>query len=475
MSRVAGPAADRFSGHDVISPVTGAVIARIGLAQRAEIDGQLADLNQTPFRSLPVEEVLAFLQRLRQQILDRRQRFYELAYLETGFIARDTEDIVESAIDFLRDFGASIADESLGEGLIRHSYSTACGRVMRIAHRPFGCIAAIVPQNASLTLSVIIIASALYAGCRLILRPALQSAATGALLADAIADSQPPPCCLRLVNSLATDFIEACCASASVDLVHYIGSNRYALSVLSNAFEAGKLCLVDGQGNGLLFLDKGVPIQEAVRLITLGATRFNGQTCTSVNGVLVHEDSYDEFREAIVRAVTALRTGHPLDSDVQVGPLFSEEQARALEQLFRSSSGLRVLCGGRREGAYIQPAVLEGVEPGDQLVREGFSGPALWIRRVREGEQWAWLRSNRFPLSDTILSARPETIRTMLAQSKAARICVNADPSVESMFEPWGGYPPSGLNPVSRWAEKYRQAFLLDGELEQIKTLPTDV
>jgi acyl-CoA reductase-like NAD-dependent aldehyde dehydrogenase len=96
----------------------------------------------------------------------------------------------------------------------------------------------------------------------------------------------------------------------------------------------------------------------------------------------------------------------------------------------------------------------------------------IWLAPVEQGAQWSWIKNNRFPLSDTILSRDVRLIRAMTIHSRAARICVNHDPSVESMFEPWGGYPPSGSNPVSRWIEKYSQAFQLDGDVHQIMAVP---
>jgi acyl-CoA reductase-like NAD-dependent aldehyde dehydrogenase len=121
------------------------------------------------------------------------------------------------------------------------------------------------------------------------------------------------------------------------------------------------------------------------------------------------------------------------------------------------------------DGAYFTPAVLEGVESGDTLVREGLFGPAVWMRSIRRDEIRRWIRANRFPLSDTVLSLRPEVVSEFVGHARAARVCVNVDPSVESMFEPWGGYPPGSLNPVSLWSSKYRRTYQLDGGTDQIR------
>jgi acyl-CoA reductase-like NAD-dependent aldehyde dehydrogenase len=276
------------------------------------------------------------------------------------------------------------------------------------------------------------------------------------------------------VNCLASEFLEVCCASHDVDVIHYIGSNQHVLSVFDAAFTAGKVCLVDGQGNGLLYADDTFPVAEAARVIVRGATRFNGETCTSVNGVLAHRAVYAELRAAIVSEMSKLRVGDPTRADVEIGPLFSEKQAAGLRRTIAETAGARVLCGGEVRGAYFTPAVIEGVEPGQQIAREGFFGPVVWVAPVQPEEVGDWLRENRFPLSDTVLSASREAIAAFARASHAARICVNADPSVESMFEPWGGYPPSGLNPVSVWTEKYRQTFQLDGGLKEIMAVLSD-
>jgi acyl-CoA reductase-like NAD-dependent aldehyde dehydrogenase len=155
--------------------------------------------------------------------------------------------------------------------------------------------------------------------------------------------------------------------------------------------------------------------------------------------------------------------GEPHDVRTQVGPLFSAEHAAGLARDLRRGSELRLLCGGASQGAYFAPAVVEGVALDHALVRQGLFGPAVWIHPVRPAQVFDWLRANAFPLSDTVLSTRPEVIESFALNSRAARICINEDPSIESMFEPWGGYPPSGLNPVSTWIEKYRQSYQIDG------------
>jgi len=460
------------SVHEVVSPVTGQVLERLPLASREEIVKVLDGLCGPP-PALSTREVFDFLARLRHRLQIRRDVLVDQTLLETGFIAVESAEIVDGALDFLRDFEAYIHEQAPRVQLVKHSYSTSTERAMWITDRPVRCVAAVVPQNASLGLSLIIIASGLVAGARVVLRPSLQCGSTGTLLAEAVKESDPPDSYITTVSCLASDFIEACCSSDSVDLIHYIGSNQYAPSVLARAFASGKLCLLDGQGNGLLYVDEGFSILEVAAIITSGAVRFNGETCTSVNGVLVAEALYPDLKEALVESFRSLRIGSPRDPGVRVGPLFSPKQAASLTRALQAPPSGQILCGGEVDGCFFTPAVLDGVEIQDVVVREGFFGPAVWVRRIKESELWDWLRVNRFPLSDTVLTTRKALIHRFAQRSRAARICVNEDPSIESMFEPWGGYPPSGLNPVSLWTDKYRQSFQLDGRLAGLLDLPS--
>ncbi|MFO1434627.1 MAG: aldehyde dehydrogenase [Candidatus Competibacteraceae bacterium] len=457
--------------YDVISPVTGKTIRRIPLATKADIADSLIALNSRN-EPLVVNTVFEFLRRLADQIELQRNLFLEAIYLETGFIVSDSMEMIDEAIEFLDNFEKyviGLLKDNKRLNIIPHSYSETIERAMRIMQQPARCIAAVLPQNAAFTLGIIIIASALYAGSRVILRPPLQSGSSSALLARTIEQSDPPPARIAFVHSLAEDFLEVCYLSDEVDLIHYIGSSHYAPGILARAFAAGKQCLIDGQGNGMLYVDETFSREEAVRIITTAATRFNGETCTSVNGVLIEDTIYKDLKAALIESFQQLRLGHPLEPGIQVGPLFSRQLAAQLEKTIRGTKMAKVLYGNQFTDAYFVPTVIEDVNPNDNIVCNGLFGPAIWIAPIAAGDDlWHWLGSNRFPLSDTLLSTDENLIDAFLQNSRASRICINVDQAIESMFEPWGGYPPGGLNTVSNWIEKYYRIFVIDGNSNDI-------
>src|SRR5258708_5131504 len=118
-----------------------------------------------------------------------------------------------------------------------------------------------------------------------------------------------------------------------------------AATVLPQPCAAGRRCLLDGEGNGMLYIDETYPLETATRLITDAATRFNGETCTSVNGVLVEESLYPRLRHALLESFAALRLGDPFHPDTRAGPLFSPGQAGSLRAPLHSE-GARRIAGG---------------------------------------------------------------------------------------------------------------------------------
>lgn len=454
---------------NLISPVDGRRLRTLRLLSGRGIS-TLFSRNAEPSKAGTKAETLRFLKRLCLKIKENRDKLVPMLVMETGYIRSDSEEIIDGSIEFLEEFGMEAGTVRSTEKSIPFSFGTDVERKIHLALRPYRQVAVIIPQNASFGITLIVLAAALYSGAPLVLRASLQSGLTTEFLKKLVKESNPPESSVEFVSCLAVDFLKACYKSPSVDLIHYIGSNRYVPSILIDAFNAGKASLLDGQGNGLVYVDRSFPVDKAIKIITAGAVRYNGETCTSINGVLCHPDLYIRLRNGLSESFGALSVGHPMEAGTDVGPLFSEIQADHIGNLVRSSGGA-FLSGGEIKGAYITPGLIEGVDRGKALVTEGFMGPVVWLHRSRFKESVQWFNANKYPLSETILSMDPDQIKTFVGRSKSARVCINVDPSIESMFEPWGGYPPSGLNPVSIWTQKYLQTFQIDGHERFIKKL----
>jgi acyl-CoA reductase-like NAD-dependent aldehyde dehydrogenase len=114
--------------------------------------------------------------------------------------------------------------------------------------------------------------------------------------------------------------------------------------------------------------------------------RLAGQSCISVQNVMVHESIYHKFLEGMVAEVRTLRVGDPLDPATDVGTLIDEAAAKRVERWVAEalSEGARALTGAVRRGAQYEPTVLVDVKHSMRVVCEEVFGPVVTVQRYRE-------------------------------------------------------------------------------------------
>jgi hypothetical protein len=108
------------------------------------------------------------------------------------------------------------------------------------------------------------------------------------------------------------------------------------------------------------------------------------------------------------------------------------------------------------------PTLVENPSLQSDLVSSGMFGCALWIAPGTRDDFVTWWQHNRFPLCAGVLSGAPDTNWFCSRLPGLARLTINGDTSLESVFAPWGGYPGSGLNTVGHWQRKYQRIVQVD-------------
>ncbi len=457
-SRLWGEPSGRGNPHAAVSPIDGKCMQVVDLLDQAELQ-RLAAPARTP-AVLGNLDLGALCSRLACALMALRSPLQEALQLETGFVTSDCAELIEVALAYVQGIPASLNSTPLTAPFTAGYWDGQAERKISIVAPSFGTIAAILPQNAFLLLALTCMLNGLAGGSRVILRAPLQSARSAAILAAALDMAELPRGLVSIAAARAREFLHAIYESPLPCLIHYMGASRTGAEVLRDGLLNGKFVLVDGDGNVWVYVDGNADVGVAERILTSGSLRYNGQTCTSVNGAYIHPDIYPALRARLLQRWSTLRAGDPRWEDPDVGPLFDEQQAEHCEERLRASGG-KVLVGCRRVRALLSPTLVESPNPDSDLVREGIFGCGLWIAPgSREQFASAW-PGNRYPLCAAVLS--PDQDPSWLEDLPAvARLVLNGDPSVEHVFEPWGAYAGSGVNPVSPWAAKYRRMVQLD-------------
>jgi len=443
---------------DQVSPLDSRLVQRVRFLGPTETSELLRA--QAPLERIDEESLRRFCSRLYDELRELYPSIVETTQWETGFIRSDCVEVVLSSLDYVKGFPEyfrTLPDAAAAP--LTYKDSAGRRRVQQSAV-PWGTVAAILPQSAFLFLAVTCLLNALAAGNRVILRAPTQSARSAALLCLAVERAAPADC-VSIVLAPAQAFLAALCESPEPLLVHYLGGSAHAPEILSSCFQAGKHALIDGEGNAWVWVDEDTPLDYASDLLTSGALRYNGQTCTSVNGAVVHPRTYDRLAERLAARWGEITAGDPFDARTQVGPLLSEGQAEhCLKRIEESGAG--VLAGGSRDGNLLAPTLAAEPREDSELVSHGFFGAALWLAPGDIDRFAALWRRNRYPLCAGVLTRSGDPQRYLHGLPGVARLVVNGDPSVEYMYEPWGGYPASGANAVSYWHRKYLRTVQVD-------------
>jgi acyl-CoA reductase-like NAD-dependent aldehyde dehydrogenase len=442
----------RFVGEgetsDAFSPLDGSLVQSASLLSAGELEGLF---NAPPLSPIPVASLEEFALRLLAELEALRLLLRDAMQRETGFNQRDCDEMLEGSFAFISHFCGEFSQSQ--SAALAPTFYEANGQKRRItlARVAWGTVAVILPQNAFLLVALTVAFNALATGNRAILRAPLQSSRSALLLAQAFFKAQVPGDGISVVLTKSREFVSALCAAPSPVFLHYMGSSTHAPAILRQCFEAGKMAIADGAGNVWVYLDESVESKHAAQLLCEGATRYNGQTCTSINGAIIHPAIYNDVK-------AQLRT---LLENTRSGPLFDEAQTQwCVEQIH--NSGGEILIGGGRDGNYLRPSLVDSPPSTCSLVREGIFGPAMWIARGDAVEFIRLWPQNSYPLCAGILQVNPEIAKWLSHLPNAARVVFNGDPSIEHIFEPWGAYPASGANIVSAWHEKYTRVVSVD-------------
>jgi acyl-CoA reductase-like NAD-dependent aldehyde dehydrogenase len=173
-----------------------------------------------------------------------------------------------------------------------------------------------------------------------------------------------------------------------------------------------------------------------------------GQSCISVQRVLVDRALYDTLVPMVVEKVQALPTGDPSDDATIVGPLVDENAARRVEQWIDEAvtAGASLLTGGQRDGAHVAPAVLVDVPADAKVACEEVFGPVVTLSPV-DGvdDAVATVNASRFGLQAGVFTHDLQTAFRLHRDLHVGGVVIGDVPSFRADQMPYGGVKESGV------------------------------
>jgi acyl-CoA reductase-like NAD-dependent aldehyde dehydrogenase len=209
-------------------------------------------------------------------------------------------------------------------------------------------------------------------------------------------------------------------------------------------------------GNAACIVDETANVDDAVERLVTGIFYQSGQSCISVQRILVHESIYDTLKEKLVAKIKKLKSGNPKHDDTFIGPMITEKDAERLEQWTNAalSAGGRLLCGGKRKGAMFEPTLVERVPRGEKLREEEAFGPVAVMSAFSDFEAALQeVNDSKFGLQAGIFTRDIYRAHRAWDVLEVGGVLIGEVPSWRVDHMPYGGVKDSGLGREGiRWS-----------------------
>jgi aldehyde dehydrogenase (NAD+) len=385
------------------------------------------------------------LDKARRLLADRAEEFANLIRSESGLCIRETRYEVGRAQDVLR-FAALEALKDDGQILSGDVSPQGKARKIFTLREPLRLVAAITPFNHPLNQVAHKVAPAIAAGAPMLLKPSEKTPLTAIKFAELLHEAGLPGWMLSVFVGSIDRVVEPMIRDERVELVTFTGGTAAGKRIASIAGYK-KLCLELGGNDPLIVLDDG-DLDLAVTLAAEGCYRNSGQRCTAVKRLLVQESILKEFTERFVAKTQCYLCGDPADPRTVVGTVINEAAALLLEKRVHQAvaEGARVLCGGHRRGALLEPTVIADVPRTAEMVCQESFGPLAPILKVKDLDDAIELaNATNFGLSSGVVTNNLEAALTCVKRLRTGTVNINQVPGYRIESSPFGGIKDSGL------------------------------
>ena len=431
---------------EVTDKYTGEVATRVAMADSAAIDRAIGKAVEAaePMRGLAPFQRQAVLEHCVARFRERTEELAMTLCIEAGKPIKDSRGEVTRLIDTFK-IASELAVNINGEVLSLDRSPRAKGYSGMWKRVPIGPCSFISPFNFPLNLAAHKIAPALAVGCPFVLKPASLTPLGALIIGEVLSETDLPEGAFSILPC-RRDGAELFTTDDRLKLLSFTGSPEVGWDLKARAGK--KKVILELGGNAAVIVDEDADLDDAVARIIIGAFYQSGQSCISVQRIIVHERVYDAFKTKLVAAAKALKAGDPKKEDTFIGPVISEKDADRMESWIKSAvkAGAKILCGGGRSGRMLEATLLENVPRTEPAYCEEFFGPAALLSKFSNfDDALAEVNDSKFGLQASVFTRDVYKVHKAWDTLEVGGVIINDSPSWRVDHMPYGGVKDSGL------------------------------
>lgn len=446
-----GKESDSVSGKTYIreNPATEEPLAEVAEAQKEDVDKAVSAAGKAfeKWSKTPVAERVKIIRRIAEVLDGNREKIALTNTLETGKPIRESR---------LVEVGGSVRTLEYYTGtttrLNGESISVSENQLTVTLREPLGVVAQIIPWNFPLLLSLWKIAPALAAGCTIVLKPAEYTPCGILEVAALCSEAGLPDGVLNVVPGMGEVAGQAVVEHPGVAKVAFTGSTEVGKIVMRTAADTIKRISLELGGKAPCIVFGDADIDNTIEATLRGGFFNQGENCTAVTRLLLHEDIYDKFLPPFIDRVKKIRQGDPMREDTELGSLISKEHFENVKSYFEKgvSEGGQPLHGGSRpadveKGYFFEPTVIADVEPDSTIACEEIFGPIVAVIPFKTEEEAIRIANDTvYGLAGGIWTRDIKKALRVAKAVKAGYLWVNTYGGIVPET-PYGGFKQSGI------------------------------
>jgi aminomuconate-semialdehyde/2-hydroxymuconate-6-semialdehyde dehydrogenase len=438
---------------DKVAPASGEVIARVADSDGRDVENAVAAAARAfpAWARTPAAERSRLLMELARRIDENLEELARAETLDTGKPLRLSRSIdIPRASANLRFFATAV--------LHFHSetYRTDTAALNYVLRQPRGVAGCISPWNLPLYLFTWKVAPALATGNTVVAKPSELTPQTAFMLTQLAKAAGFPPGVFNVVHGLGSKVGAAIVAHPKVTTISFTGGTVTGAEVARTAAPLFKKVALElgGKNPNVIFAD--ADLDEAVTVSLRSSFENQGEICLCGSRIFVEKSIYPAFLDRFVKATKALKVGDPFDPATQQGALISQrhrEKVLSYVEMAKAEGG-QILCGGGppaalpedcKNGYFVEPTVIVGLEPTCRVNQEEIFGPVVTVTPFEsESEAVALANSTPFGLSATLWTQNLARAHRVAESLECGTVWVNCW-LLRDLRVPFGGTKSSGV------------------------------
>lgn len=425
---------------------TGEECAFISVAGAAEVT-KAVDAAEKAFKRIKMEPYQRYeiLMKASQLLMDKQEKMATFLSQEVGKPIKEAMAEVARAKQTLI-LSAEEAKRMTGE-MVPLAGAPGCGaRVAYTMRMPVGIVCAITPFNFPLNLACHKIGPALAAGNSVVYKPATVTPLSAVLLCQIFSEAGLPDGYLNLVTGSGSQLGKLLTDEQRINFYSFTGSPAVGKALLKNAgFRRVALELGSNSAN---IVHHDADSKATAELCAKYAFANAGQVCISCQRVYVQRNLYEDFCEQAAAYTQKLVMGNPLDASTDIGPMISEQEAVRAEEWIKEAvaQGARILIGGKRHGAWLEPTILTDVKSDMNIVcMEAFAPVFSIIPYDTIEEAIDLVNDSVYGLQAGVFTNSLEVAQLCALKIETGGVIINDGATFRTDNMPYGGIKESGI------------------------------